>query len=59
MDVAIACLSFIMKQKGLESNLSISIVMILLASLSLIFLFWDLTNTKLYPSNQPGRTYKS
>lgn len=47
MDITIGFLVIVMKQRGLESNLSVTVAMSVLALFSLIMLIWYLRNMKL------------
>lgn len=59
MDITIAWLSLMMKQHGLESNLSVTVVMALLALLSALILIWTLRNTRFNASSDATGTVKS
>jgi hypothetical protein len=47
MNITIGWLAFMMKQKGLESNLSVTIMMVVLCLISFAFLVWNIKNIKI------------
>lgn len=47
MDISIGWLAYIMNQKGLESHISLTVVMTALALTSLTLLVWNIRNIKI------------
>ena|SRR5688572_22180773 len=47
MNITIGWLAFTMREKGLESNLSVTMIMAALSLISLVFLTWNIKNIKI------------